>query len=605
MQEMNKDIDVKKLEKHIHELVRAQGSPNDVSVVPVSGAKSINANINYINKKISCEIPYDWNPLQYENIAEFARRLRIRKPRTKICEDIGFHEVGHNKLKHDKYGLGCPEDMQGKEIAVDAVAKAMLEQNRFSQDGALYMENCISDIINNLNCSQYTHLNGLSMFFAEQGELNQGKYSPLYEAFVKLNMHMSGRKKQKQMLKKYYTDDKTVDEAVENCLRDIGLKENREHNVRLLFNKPGWPETFYMFAKNLVKLMKSDAPEFLPGSGSGGKGYKVPVSFEEHGKFNPEDVDDPLMKKVLDNDNLKKIMQRRNNDGCGIPTFIEQWRALDYFYQGQASELYIKAETPKKGESMPIAPIQAKSFDADKDTLDKILFGRILLDEKGKPCLAVPRSYVEHNVKYKKSIISYPELNIAVLDNSISMMYNSNNEHDSSGKPINVGRTNIVPWGDNSKYHYALLTYYGIEKAMHRMGVGTRTRYNMVTFSTETKATGEKSYEEKMQIKKRILNPTFGNDTEIDIGVLAKCTREAGSILMTISDGEIFNWDKIKGDFRRIISDKFYVHFQIGDDSQTTRDLESWGAEVIKIKDASQMPRKAIDITQSFYKSYA
>ena len=101
------------------------------------------------------------------------------------------------------------------------------------------------------------------------------------------------------------------------------------------------------------------------------------------------------------------------------------------------------------------------------------MFGRILLDDHGKPCFSVPRGYIEHTVRYKTSRTSYPELNIAVLDTSISMTEGANDQGQ--------GRTHIVPWGDNSKYHYAILTYYGIEKALHRMGVGTRTRYNLVT----------------------------------------------------------------------------------------------------------------------------
>jgi len=233
------------------------------------------------------------------------------------------------------------------------------------------------------------------------------------------------------------------------------------------------------------------------------------------------------------------------------------------------------------------------------------LFGRILLDERGEVCFAVPRTHLEQTVKYKQSVQSYPELNIAVLDNSISMMWNSNNERDDEGNPINNGRTNIVPWGDQSKYHYAVLAYYGVEKALHRLGVATKTRYNLITFASRTHATGEKEYDDRTEMKRKILNPTFGNSTNIDIEVLAREARSKGSVLMTISDGEIQNWDNIKDRFKQVITDKFYVHFQIGEETQTTRDLKSWGVAVIEINNASEMPRRAIDITKKFYQSYA
>jgi len=589
--------DTKGLEAHVQALVKAQGSESRVKAVPVGGSNTLSASINHTNKEISIEVGDEWNITGYERIRRFAEMLRLKDARRKTVEDIGFHEVGHDKLRNDSTGLGCPEDLKGKEVCVDAVAKEMLTAGRFSQGGALYLENCISDIADNLNCSTYSHLNGISMFFAEQAELNKGKLSPLYEAFVKLNMHLWGRKKQKQLLCDYYTNDKLVDEVVADCIREVGMTGDKKQNLKLLFDKEKWSETFAGFAKHLVKLMDKDVPEFLPGSGSGGKGYKVPAEFDSDGKFDPEEIGDPLMKRVLDADNMKKVMMRRNANGEDLPSFVEDWKALDYFYQAQASELYIKAESPKKGQSMPIAPIQARPFDTEKDSLEKILFGRILLDEEGKPCLAVPRSYVEKQQKYKKSMKSYPELNIAVLDNSISMKEAAN----ANG----VGRANIVPWGDNSKYHYALLTYYGVEKALHRMGVATRTRYNMLTFSRRTEATGEKAYDERLQIKKRILQPEFGGTTEIDAGVLARNTKQPGSVLMTISDGDILNWDSIKEDFKRVISDKFYVHFQIGNDTDATRDIESWGGTVVRISDASQMPKKAIDIAQRFYRSYA
>ena len=593
---MNAPINHKSLEGRLQNLVRAQGSPSRVTVTPLSNGGSLQAKIDLTNYDIDFQIPQGWDPANYARIKKFAQKLRIGNTLQKVCDDVALHEVGHNKLRNDEQGLGVPEDMPGKEITFDGVTKAMREAGRFSMQGALYLENLISDVINNLNCTNYSKFNGVSMFFAEQGEVNHGKYSPLYEAFVKLNMGMWGSRRQRTLLKHYNTDEERIDEVVKSCIQKVGISKDKKRNLQLLFNKSQWHNTFYTFAKHLVKLMDQDAPELLFGSGSGGKGYTVPVEFDNDGTFDPEKVDDPLLKRVLDNDNMKRIMQRRNQRGEDIPTFVENWRALDYFYQGLASELYIKAETPKKGQRMPIAPVQNRQFDPDRDVLENILFGKILLDEHGKPCFAVPRGYLEHTARYKSSVTNYPELNIAVLDNSASM------EQAANGK--GVGRQNIVPWGDNSKYHYALLSYYGVEKALHRMGVGTKTRYNIVTFSSRTEATGEKSYEDRTAIKRRILEPVFGDSTNIDTGILARSAHEPGSVLMTISDGDIQNWETAKNDFKRIIADKFYVHFQIGSDTQTTRDLESWGATVVKISDAAEMPKRAIDVTKGFYQSY-
>ncbi len=587
------------LEQHVRKLVLAQGSSSPVSLSTIAGIRGIQAYTTYDpSRPIQMNIPADWDPEQYERLAQFARKKRIKDVRVKIVEDVGFHEVGHCKLKNDHKGLGCPEDLEGKEVAVDVVSNAMLEAGKFSPDGALYLENMIADIINHTNCAQYTQLNGMAMYFAEQGEISGGKLSPLFEAFVKLNMRLSGRRVQASMLKTYYNNTPKVDEIVEACFQDVRLTTDRTRNRQMLFDKAQWPQTFYAFAKHLVQLMDHDAPEVLPHIGIAGKGYKVPAGFGKEVRFDLENVDDPMFRRVLDNDNMKKVMLRRNKDGSEAPCFLEQWRALDYLYQALASEIIIKADAPKRGERMPIAPIQARTFDADRDEVNDILFGRILLDENGQPAFAVPRAHIEHTARYKQSVTSYPELNIAVLDNSISMK-------EPAKKGGSVGNKSIIPWGDQSKYHYGVLSYYGVEKALHRMGVGTRTRYNLITFSHETVATGEKVYEDRSEIKRRILNPTFGNDTRIDVGVLARHLAQPGSVLITMSDGAIANWSEIKDQFRKIISDKYYVHFQLGEDTETTRDLERWGASVIKISDASMMPKKATDIAQKFYQSHA
>ena len=431
---------------------------------------------------------------------------------------------------------------------------------------------------------------------------------------MKLDLHLSSTPRQKKLLQRYYTNEQRIDDAVALCIKENGLTGNKQQNTRTLFDKARWPDIFYTFAKHLAPLMDQNSSEVMPHIGA--SGYAVPSKFDTKAHFIPEAVDDEEFKRVLDPDTMKKVMLRRNKKGEGLPSFIENWRALDYFYQGQASEIIIKAESLQKRERLPVAPIQARQFDAEKDNVERILFGRIIFDEQGEPCFAVPRQYVEMQARYKKSISSYPQLNIALLDTSISMKGSANEQ--------GIGNTSVVPWGDNSKYHYACLTYYGVEKALYRMGVGIKTKYNLITFDAQTQATGEKSHEERGTIKQRILQPRFGNSTTIDLEVLAKQAHQPGSILMTISDGEIQNWDKwyiepqvdernniitagvkVKERFKQIIADKFYVHFQIGGETAVTQDIERWGGTVVKINNAAELPRKAIDITQRFYQSYA
>lgn len=582
-----KQLNASQLEISLRKLASAQGFDKSIIVRGIAEQECVHAGIDLSNNNIEITYPVEWNPLHYRNIARFSKS--IKSVQRKELDDIIFHEIGHNRLRNDSEGLGCPEDLEHIEITMDAVSDVMQKKGIYSTNGMLYLENCISDIIDNLNCSCYSKLNGLSIFFAEQGELNGGKYSPLYEAFVKLNTELWGTKKQKKMLSKYYTNHEKVDSAVKRCIERRNLTKNKNRNIGILFNKDDWHDIYTVFAQELAELMDQDAPEILPGSGSGGKGYKVYTKPSD-------DIDDSIYKRIIDPDNLKKSIKKRMGSGKRAPSFIEQWQALDYAYQALASDIHIKAETMKKGMSFPVAPVGHRIFDSESDPVEDIIFGKILFDDKGEPCLAVPRGHIERTADYKIGMHKYPDLNIAVLDTSVSMA-DSSNERGTGGK-------NIIPWGDNSKYHYAVLTWYGVVKSLHSMGIAVGINYNLITFSEDTESSGMKGHENLTDIKKRILNPDFGGGTSLDLDILTKHVSSPGSVLMTISDGAISNWEYIKNRFKRIIKNKHYVHFQIGEKTQTSEDIASWDKAVAYIGDASQMPKRAIDLTKKFYKSY-
>jgi hypothetical protein len=619
------------VESRLRKLALGQGFNKRISVRDVPGTESICAYILLNSGDINLEIDLGWDPAsQYSHIKEFADK-HIKKqnihPGLKVLEDVIFHEIGHHKLRNDAQGLGCPINVDYGVITLDAVSRVLKAHNVYSAQGRDMLENLICDIIDNLNASKYSSYNGICVFLAEQAELNGHKYSNLYDAFVRLNMELWGNKKQKKFLSEYYTNNPDIDTAVQNCMNKLGLTGTKDNNVRILFDKDRWFDIFTAFAEELVQFMDEPCPETLPGSGSGGASYSPPqpggesqdpadgtqspsqpgIPSHQPGTQSPSQpggqdtlppgYSDAMSDEIMDPDNLKRILRKRADAGEDIPAFIEDWQALDYLYQSYASDLHIKIESIKKGMSLPIAPVGHREFDKDKDRLDDIVFGKILFNDEGQPVLAVPRSQIETTGKYKVSLQKYPDLNIAVLDESISMKGAAN---------INgIGNTSMIPWGDNSIYHYAVLTYYSIVKSLHALQIATTMNYNLLTFSSSTSATGEKPHESLYEIKRRILEPRFGHSTSLDIAVLGRHASEPGSMLMTISDGEIYNWDSIKDDFKRIISDKSYVHFQIGPESNTSKELKEWGALVVEISDASEMPQHGVDITKNFYRNYA
>ena len=195
----------------------------------------------------------------------------------------------------------------------------------------------------------------------------------------------------------------------------------------------------------------------------------------------------------------------------------------------------------------------------------------------------------------------FPDFKMCILDNSGSMAYNVNNEHE-GGKPVNVGNTSFIPWGDNSKYHYALLGFYGIENFLQAQGIAQYIGHGLSLFSSSTRYQ-ESDFRDIQRLRKLALSPEFG-DTRLDAGTLLKALKGRESFVLSLSDGEIGNWSSSKEEFERLARENYFAHVQIGRGNQFTSDLESNRFPVFYVGSGEELSRLMVNTASDTYRQF-
>ncbi len=623
-------MDFKEIEQQLNKLKAQHTSKVGKITLMPKESDSLEAFVDLRDNHVEIKLNPNWKPENLQQIQKLLKTRQISNPVQRVVKDTALHETGHVELKNKK---GCPQDIFGKDICLDAVSKVLKENGKYSSQTAGYLSNAIEDILNNTNVHNFSSNDGLAIFLAEQGQSAGGKFTPFYEAFVKLNLYLWGNKLQKQAMSSFYTHDQKVNTAVQNFITDLGLEKNRERQTTMtaLFDKEKWSEIFEKAATALVDLMEVPPIEDLPGSGGKGLGQKPSVNSdnennsdadentEENSDNKPaqpgEKPKDKTGKQVQANwpgkeadekpkgffdqkirnpNELKKVLQKRFEEGKPSPEYLNKYNALDLLYQSLAGDIRVKADAMTKNNSFPIVALNYRPFDFENDDIQNANLGKILLNENGEITFGVARQFFEIKAKFIKKLQNYPSLNVMLLDESGSMQEGAKNSSDR-------GNTTFIPWGDKSKYHFGVLTWYGLLSHFQKLGIACDIKQQLITFAEKTKTTGEQDFSSLDLIKRKLLNPNFGNSTLIDLNVLKKI--EEGSLLISISDGEIHNWNSISPDYRKIIADKFYVHFQIGDESIASAEIAEWNHPVINIQDASSMPKQVIEIADGFYQN--
>jgi len=321
-------------------------------------------------------------------------------------------------------------------------------------------------------------------------------------------------------------------------------------------------------------------------------------TFGDRNWQNIDDIDQRILLEIL-----RLIQQRRRRDSFRVAIVASSkagrargynsttsYEELDSIYESLAPEVRISTQMRKKGLSLPVVDYGYENYDPKSHKISRINFKRMVVDPESpfKKKLGMPLNFqvsvhqYHINVPCRISNKSFPDVCLLI---------------DTSGSMREGGYHIGIPWGERSGYHYALLGLYGIIKYLEGIGVASSILWNVINFSDVTRASGWKTYKEISQLKKHALTPQFGG-TEIDIEVLREQLSHEASLVIILSDGEIYNWEKIKDEMEEIVEPHYVSFIQIGKETKVGRDMQKYGVGVVTVKRKEDISQLMVDLTK-------
>ena len=557
-------INIRELQQGLLMLRRQLGlAVGNVNIVPISRKPCVSAGINPKGWDIEMEVNPSFDFATDRRVQFYCRLKKLQSAAEAECADVLVHECGHRKLPN---GIGCPGDLDTQvKCFLEPIAQELQRQKKQPhaqlQKGTLveYFANLVTDFINNTNCKSITDMAGQVLFWYEQGiNARNEKYTKLYEAFVRLNLYAWGDRWDNAFLRRFFTNDSKVEQALAGIISELDLKNSESHGF--LTDKNNWENVATVIAKYLIPLYEEQEPLFaLFGSGDGVAGQK------------PQKED---------------LVLAYYKDGKPAPAFMEKHDALRNLYRRLARDIKVIAPSLERSTSFPFAPMKHRPFDPTEDDPLKIA-RKIAIGKDGRPALTVATVHLNLPFDVKHGIESFPPISFCVLDTSDSMKLNPDNGRE-------VGSTVFVPWGDKSKYHFSLLGFFGLINYLSSQNLLARVNVNSANFSSQTLV--------GMGLQDAITNlltPQWGS-TAIDMNKLKPLMKPKG-LVFTLSDGEVFNWSSIKDEFIAQATKSYFFHLQIGAPSQMSHDLEAAGLVVIPCKGNQDIANLVIDLTSKTY----
>lgn len=558
---------------------------------------NVSACINPHNWGIEVNIKTGYEPIQDSRQKAYAKIKKIQDGLETIVLQVGsLHEVAHWELPFGS-GKGCPFDVYNHDKILEGI-KNGLPKNK--KQHASYVANMFEDTIINPRCKEYNgDFSGQILFWDGEGARVEEKtkkkgFSPLYEAFVKINLHLFGDKYDKSFLKRHYSNfnilkkgfnklkGKDVDSVVEKVINDLNLEEGIKDTTPL-FNKQNWPNMAEKYAKAISVLIEEQLPQERLSAYDSGQGQG-----NQDKKEKPQSGNG-IEQKVNSKEGKEQIAYGRYTSGDKQSPNFESFEQLDSLYQKLAKDIPVKVEAITRESSLEISPLTYRAFDPEKDDPIKVKTSKLFFNEEGFN-FAYPNQKLTIDYKQKIQRKSFPDFKMVVVDNSESMK---------SGLNGSEGSANFIPWGDNSKYHFALKGYYGIENFLKKQGISPYIQHGVSLFSSNTRfKTGD--YNDLINVRKLLLSPDWKN-TYLDAKVLKQALEGKESFMLSISDGEIGNWNSEKADIKKLAEQNYYAHIQLGSDTNFSRDLKSWGMPVFYVNSGQDLSKLMVDITKNTY----
>jgi len=563
-----------------------------------------------------------------------------------VMVTVERHEINH--IGDARLGnRGCPRNLSNHKMFYE-VAKDILFPQGFSQDDLQYMVNVFEDFVDNVNLADGFDIEGLVRFYEDVGEATG--FSDFFEAFVKLQA-IFFPKKYKHLLQKFYKHKPKIKEVIDNFLNRAGLNmqtelykgvdvRDKRAMLNYINNEGNWAELMRIFTEEFSKLMEPGYALPIPGlSGAGTKGYSADKEDEKDGKgkgdegkkegeedsdkegegkgdeesedkgadagddtgdddfddgdddFDDDGIEKPDVdwdkikggnyfdKEMKDPEKRKALAYEDYIGGKGRPDLIDYYEALNAVYERLARRLNIKGEVMTKTMTVPLTWYGKRKFDPNRDKPKHLAFG---FDDKGEIEIQKKRWHTKMPLEYKVAHRGFPEARFVMLDTSGSMGGYGNSEY--------------IPWGKHSKYHYALLAWYGFLEYLKKNHLLKKTTTSLANFSGSTILA--KGLDEA---KRNALRPQFGG-TYLNMDKIKEMFQGNGSLMFTISDGEIDNWSSIKEDFIKSAQKHYYFHLQIGGQNRVSADLEEARIPVYYVNGEEDLWKKVINIADTMYR---
>ena len=548
----------------------------------------ISAHINPYDWGIEVNLKTGYNPIQDDRQKRYARVKKIKDGLETVVLQVGSgHEVAHWELPLGSE-RGCPMDVYNHDKIVEGIKKG-LPEDKNSDKIAGYVANMFEDTLINPRVKEYFgDFSGQILFWDGQGlkiEENTGKkgFTPLYEAFVKINLHLFGDKWDKVFLKRHYTNSSEVEKVVKNVVKSLNFPENIQ-DTSILFNKSQWPIMAEKYAKAISDLLEDMPQERLSAydfvqnqEGSGAPGKKQ------------QKTGNGVEEKVKTKEGKEEIAYGRYKGGESQSPNFTSFEQLDALYQRLAKAIPVKVETISRESSMEISPLNYRAFDFEKDNPLKIKTSKFFFNEEGFS-FAYPNQFLNIDFKQKIQRKSFPNFKMVLVDNSGSMKDGINGD---------AGNKDFIPFGDKSKYHFALLGYFGIENFLQKQGIAPYINHGVSLFSDKTRFK-KGTYKELIETRKLLFEPNW-DVTNLDANVLKQALEGDESFFLSISDGAVSNWNSEKSEIERLVKQNYYAHIQLGSGTEMTRDLESWGMPVFYVNSGQDLTKLMVDITKNVY----
>ena len=549
-----------------------------------------------MNLLTTASIKLGYNP-QY---AEESKELEaiVEKPFENAFSSLTRHELNHKGGKNFK---GCPRNIDlHAERVLEPVAETLSNlgfqdvQVNEHQGLYAYFTNMIEDIFDNSELGMKTDHTGMFLLYKDDAEhLNSKKFTLLFDAFVEVQERLYAGKRAKKLIKPHHSEAQKVKEAVDNFMEKSKLKDfkvkvitrrkkqeieifDRRKAVNYCLDENNWQELSKILTEEFAKLIDKNKMAQMPYL----KKMFLPLKGESD-SFGDE-MNDPEVK-------MKFAFKKYQKPGSSFeaPKYLNSFEALDLVYQRLARNLEIKTNASTRSETMPIMWYGKRPFDAKNDRLSR---ARVGINTGGSLELRVKKYHEDDRIEFTESKTDIPEIRFVMLDTSSSMQKSTGSNN--SGKVMNPWGEQRMQWNDNSRYHHALLGWYGLVEYLKKQGTLKHTSVKFANYSNATYTANNLG-----DSKKLALSPQFGGTT-LDLGKV-KGMFGKEQLIFSISDGGVTNWSTIKDDYIKRAKQNEYFHLQIGGPTQMSQDLENAGLPVT-YDDGKNIGKIIIDLTRPY-----